>query len=134
MVSAGGCSSRANGPGVLLAGCFGPLPGNLRLGSLKSLCVGPIPILFIATTTTTNYPSRVSPRTEPTDGSWGKIQQQLPADLHIPLIFSVCRMLADLPSDSLHSYIISMTRTASDVLTVVLLMRECGMADPLKGE
>eukprot|EP00878_Enallax_costatus_P045035 GHUV01053878.1.p1 GENE.GHUV01053878.1~~GHUV01053878.1.p1 ORF type:complete len:158 (+),score=36.40 GHUV01053878.1:576-1049(+) len=40
-------------------------------------------------------------------------------------------MLADLPSDSLHSYIISMTRTASDVLSVVLLMRECGMADPL---
>jgi phosphoenolpyruvate carboxylase len=33
-----------------------------------------------------------------------------------------------------HSYIISMTRTASDVLSVVLLMRECGMEDPLRGE
>jgi len=48
--------------------------------------------------------------------------------------FAAFRVLADLPPDSLHSYIISMTRTASDVLAVVLLMRECGMQDPLKGE
>jgi hypothetical protein len=46
----------------------------------------------------------------------------------------MCRTLAELPSDSIHSYIISMTRTASDVLSVVLLMRECGMEDPLRGE
>jgi phosphoenolpyruvate carboxylase len=45
----------------------------------------------------------------------------------------LCRTLAELPTDSLHSYIISMTRTASDVLGVVLLMRECGMTDLLKG-
>ena len=45
-----------------------------------------------------------------------------------------CRTLAELPCDSLHSYIISMTRTASDVLSVVLLMRECGVEDPLRGE
>jgi hypothetical protein len=44
------------------------------------------------------------------------------------------RTLAELPTDSLHSYIISMTRTASDVLSVVLLMRECGMTELLKGE
>lgn len=43
------------------------------------------------------------------------------------------RTLSELPSDSLHSYIISMTRTASDVLGVVLLMREAGMEDPLRG-
>jgi hypothetical protein len=49
-------------------------------------------------------------------------------------ILSACRTLAELPTDSLHSYIISMTRTASDVLSVVLLMRECGMTDLLKGE
>lgn len=53
---------------------------------------------------------------------------------HITLNLITRRMLADLPSDSLHSYIISMTRTASDVLSVVLLMRECGMADPLEGK
>jgi hypothetical protein len=47
---------------------------------------------------------------------------------------AACRTLAELPTDSLHSYIISMTRTASDVLSVVLLMRECGMTDLLKGE
>lgn len=44
------------------------------------------------------------------------------------------RTLSELPPDSIHSYIISMTRTASDVLSVVLLMRECGMEDPLRGE
>ncbi|WIA14756.1 hypothetical protein OEZ85_003241 [Tetradesmus obliquus] len=47
-------------------------------------------------------------------------------------VVTTFRTLAELPTDSLHSYIISMTRTASDVLGVVLLMRECGMTDLLK--
>ena len=37
------------------------------------------------------------------------------------------RILAELPSDSLGAYVISMARTASDVLAVVLLQRECGV-------
>ena len=37
-------------------------------------------------------------------------------------------MLAQLPADSLGAYIISMSHTASDVLAVVLLQRECGGA------
>jgi phosphoenolpyruvate carboxylase len=53
---------------------------------------------------------------------------------HLSVTLLSCRTLAELPTDSLHSYIISMTRTASDVLSVVLLMRECGMTDLLKGE
>ena len=37
------------------------------------------------------------------------------------------RILAELPADSLGAYVISMARTASDVLAVVLLQRECGV-------
>lgn len=51
-----------------------------------------------------------------------------------PSLLVFPRTLSELPPDSIHSYIISMTRTASDVLSVVLLMRECGMEDPLRGE
>ncbi len=40
--------------------------------------------------------------------------------------------LAALPPDSLGAYIISMARTASDVLAVVLLQRECGVRMPLR--
>jgi phosphoenolpyruvate carboxylase len=35
-------------------------------------------------------------------------------------------MLAQLPNDSLGAYIISMSHTASDVLAVVLMQKECG--------
>jgi phosphoenolpyruvate carboxylase len=41
-------------------------------------------------------------------------------------------MLAQLPRDSLGAYIISMAKTSSDVLAVLLLMRECGMKAPLR--
>lgn len=41
-------------------------------------------------------------------------------------------VLAELPSDSLGAYVISMARTASDVLAVVLLQRECGVKDALR--
>ena len=37
------------------------------------------------------------------------------------------KMLAELPTDSLGAYVISMARSASDVLAVVLLQRECGV-------
>ncbi len=42
------------------------------------------------------------------------------------------QMLSELPADSLGAYIISMARTASDVLTVVLLQRECGVQSPVR--
>jgi phosphoenolpyruvate carboxylase len=42
------------------------------------------------------------------------------------------RMLAELPPDSLGAYVISMAKTASDVLCVVLLQRECGVRTPLR--
>jgi phosphoenolpyruvate carboxylase len=42
------------------------------------------------------------------------------------------RMLAELPTDSLGAYVISMAKTASDVLCVVLLQRECGVRNPLR--
>jgi phosphoenolpyruvate carboxylase len=42
------------------------------------------------------------------------------------------RMLAELPVDSLGAYVISMAKTASDVLCVVLLQRECGVRSPLR--
>jgi Phosphoenolpyruvate carboxylase len=42
-------------------------------------------------------------------------------------VLSTFRMLAELPPDSLGAYVISMARSASDVLAVVLLQRECGV-------
>jgi len=42
------------------------------------------------------------------------------------------RVLAELPADSLGAYVISMARTPSDVLAVVLLQRECGVREILR--
>lgn len=41
-------------------------------------------------------------------------------------VVNTFRMLSQLPTDSLGAYIISMAHTASDVLAVVLLQKECG--------
>ena len=41
-------------------------------------------------------------------------------------------MLSELPANSLGAYVISMAKTASDVLAVVLLQRECGVRDALR--
>jgi len=41
-------------------------------------------------------------------------------------------MLSELPANSLGAYVISMAKTASDVLAVVLLQRECGVRDLLR--
>jgi len=50
----------------------------------------------------------------------------LPAPLQVEDVVGTFRMLAQLPSDSMGAYIISMSHTASDVLAVVLLQKECG--------
>lgn len=42
-------------------------------------------------------------------------------------VINTFRMLAELPPDSLGAYVISMARSSSDVLAVVLLQRECGV-------
>ena len=42
-------------------------------------------------------------------------------------VISTFRVLSELPPDSLGAYVISMAKTASDVLAVVLLQRECGV-------
>lgn len=46
-------------------------------------------------------------------------------------VLDTMRMLGQLPRDSFGKYVISMAHTASDVLAVLLLQRECGVADPL---
>jgi phosphoenolpyruvate carboxylase len=47
-------------------------------------------------------------------------------------VVNTLRVLSELPNDSLGAYVISMARTASDVLAVVLLQRECGIKDLLR--
>lgn len=47
-------------------------------------------------------------------------------------VLDTFRVLAQLPSDSLGAYIISMAQTASDVLLVVLLQREMGVTNVLR--
>ncbi|GFR48761.1 hypothetical protein Agub_g10581 [Astrephomene gubernaculifera] len=47
-------------------------------------------------------------------------------------VVATFRMLSELPADSLGAYIISMAKTASDVLAVVLLQRETGVRPALR--
>ncbi|KAG1677399.1 hypothetical protein FOA52_010779 [Chlamydomonas sp. UWO 241] len=47
-------------------------------------------------------------------------------------VINTFRVLAEIPHDSLGAYVISMARTASDVLCVVLLQRECGIKQLLR--
>ncbi|KAL4423808.1 hypothetical protein ABPG75_001109 [Micractinium tetrahymenae] len=54
----------------------------------------------------------------------------LPMTPEVADVIGTFRMLSQLPSDSLGAYIISMSHTASDVLAVVLLQKECGV-DPM---
>ncbi|GAB4814757.1 hypothetical protein N2152v2_001803 [Parachlorella kessleri] len=53
----------------------------------------------------------------------------LPASAEVEDVLGTFRMLATLPPRSLGAYIISMAHTASDVLAVILLQKECGV-DP----
>lgn len=66
----------------------------------------------------------------------GERRPLLPPDLpmseEVADVISTFRMLATLPSDSLGAYIISMAHTASDVLAVLLLQKECGVRDALR--
>jgi phosphoenolpyruvate carboxylase len=42
-------------------------------------------------------------------------------------VVNTFRIIAELPADSMGAYVISMARSASDVLAVTLLQRECGV-------
>ena len=55
----------------------------------------------------------------------------LPATPEVDDVLGTFRELGRLPRDSLGHYVISMAHTASDVLAVLLLQRECGVKDPL---
>lgn len=56
----------------------------------------------------------------------------LPMTDEVADVINTFRMLAELPPDSLGAYIISMAHTASDVLAVVLLQKECGVEPYLR--
>lgn len=47
-------------------------------------------------------------------------------------VLATFKMLADQPSDSLGAYVISMAKNASDILAVMLLQKEAGIAHPLR--
>ena len=56
----------------------------------------------------------------------------MPMSDEVAEVVRTFRMLSELPVDSLGAYIISMAHTASDVLAVVLLQKECGITNPLR--
>ena len=56
----------------------------------------------------------------------------LPMSDEVADVINTFKMLAQLPGDSLGAYIISMAHTASDVLVVVLLQKECGVTSYLR--
>lgn len=56
----------------------------------------------------------------------------MPMTSDVSEVVATFRVLSSLPSDSLGAYIISMAKSASDVLTVMLLQRECGVKNFLR--
>ncbi|MFD2229194.1 phosphoenolpyruvate carboxylase [Alkalimarinus sediminis] len=60
------------------------------------------------------------------------IPQKWPASDEVAEVLSTCRVIAQQPNEALGSYVISMAGLPSDVLTVILLLRECGMTHPMR--
>jgi len=60
------------------------------------------------------------------------LPHDMPMSDEVADVINTFKMLAELPSDSLGAYIISMAHAASDVLTVVLLQKECGVTPYLR--
>ena len=60
------------------------------------------------------------------------LPHSMPMSEEVADVINTFKMLAELPNDSLGAYIISMAHTASDVLTVVLLQKECGVEKYLR--
>lgn len=55
------------------------------------------------------------------------LPHDMPMSDEVSDVINTFKMLGELPGDSLGAYIISMAHTASDVLAVVLLQKECGV-------
>ncbi len=55
------------------------------------------------------------------------LPQKWPHSVESGEVLATCRVLAEEPRETLSHYIISMARQASDVLAVVLLLKECGV-------
>ncbi|WP_097460752.1 phosphoenolpyruvate carboxylase [Mangrovitalea sediminis] len=55
----------------------------------------------------------------------------LPSD-NVREVLETCRVVAEQPPEALGSYVISMASTPSDVLSVILLLREAGMHYPMR--
>ena len=60
------------------------------------------------------------------------IPQKWPASVEVQEVLETCRIIAQQPPEALGSYVISMAGLPSDVLTVILLLRECGMTHPMR--
>mgnify|MGYP000199723510 FL=1 len=60
------------------------------------------------------------------------IPQKWPASAEVEEVLATCRVVAQQPPEALGSYVISMAGLPSDVLTVILLLRECGMTHPMR--
>ncbi len=60
------------------------------------------------------------------------IPQKWPASAEVQEVLATCRVVAQQPPEALGSYVISMAGQPSDVLTVILLLRESGMTHPMR--
>lgn len=60
------------------------------------------------------------------------IPQKWPASDEVAEVLATCRVIAQQPHEALGSYVISMAGLPSDVLSVILLLRECGMTHPMR--
>ena len=56
---------------------------------------------------------------------------QWPASAEVAEVLATCRVVAEDGGVGIGTYIISMAHAPSDVLAVILLLRECGMSEPL---
>jgi phosphoenolpyruvate carboxylase len=65
-------------------------------------------------------------------GSRPLTPKQLDASADVQETLDTFRAVADLPVDSLGAYVITMASAASDVLAVMLLQKEAGVASPLR--
>lgn len=81
----------------------------VKKGSVMSVCIE----VFASKCLEKSWPGRVCTGMKMTD--------------EVADVINTFRVIAELPSDSLGAYVISMARSTSDVLAVVLLQREMGV-------
>ena len=60
------------------------------------------------------------------------VPQKWPASSEVEEVLATCRVVAQQPPEALGSYVISMAGLPSDVLSVILLLRESGMTHPMR--